>query len=288
MRSLIRFEDTYGLCDIYCASRYINYIDIKETGHITKVSDTEFIQSGLGICNCFKLSTSDLMTIKSLNIDNIIFVFDTDSMSGNKSKVMSTEEMSNNIRYVKKSLRGLNISYQFITVAYAAETIMLYQNLSDNWLNISYQFITVAYAAETIMLYQNLSDNWLHLNFEDYVHRINTDALHLVMLAASNKLDDIKKAKRVRNFINWEVLRNKLSKHSQLCRDDNYMCIQWLLDNIQSLCSEKQIIKLVNDIGIKFSTEMPVDKQLIIRDEVVSTKNRVFDTCKQFDIVYRP
>lgn len=261
MRSLIRFEDTYRLCDIYCASRYINYIDIKETGHITKVSNTEFVQSGLGICNCFKLSTSDLMTIKSFNIDNIIFVFDTDSMSGNKSKVMSTEEMNNNIENVKKSLSGLNITYQFVTVAYAAETIMLYQNLSTNW---------------------------LHINFEDYVHRVNTDALHLVMLAASNKLDDIKKAKRVRNFINWEVLRNKLSKHSQLCRDDNYMCIQWLLNNIQSLCSEKQIIKLVNDIGIKFSTEMSVDKQLFIRGQVVSTKNRVFDTCKQFGIVYRP
>lgn len=43
MKSLIRFEDTYGLADIFCAAHNIKYIDIRKTNNIIELDkDTKW------------------------------------------------------------------------------------------------------------------------------------------------------------------------------------------------------------------------------------------------------
>ena len=48
MKSLIRFEDTYGMTDIFCASRGIDYYDTNLIRKIHKIDDETYISFGFG------------------------------------------------------------------------------------------------------------------------------------------------------------------------------------------------------------------------------------------------
>lgn len=47
MKYLIRFEDTYGMADLFCKAYNINYSDSIDL-NITRVHDDLYIQKGLG------------------------------------------------------------------------------------------------------------------------------------------------------------------------------------------------------------------------------------------------
>ena len=52
MKSLIRFEDTYGMTDIFCASRGIDYYDTNLIRKIHKIDDETYISFGFGNVSC--------------------------------------------------------------------------------------------------------------------------------------------------------------------------------------------------------------------------------------------
>lgn len=49
MRYLIRFEDTYGMCDLFCKANSLPYINT-ETQRITQINDNLYVERGFGYC----------------------------------------------------------------------------------------------------------------------------------------------------------------------------------------------------------------------------------------------
>ena len=188
MRLLIRFEDRYGMADIFCAVNKTNYFD--NTVVREKVSDNLFVDTGLGNVRVLMLSDRDIEEIISLNIDSILFVFDTDNEKGIKNKVLSKEQITKKI---------LDLQTRFDKRNY----------------KINLNFFLTVYSAETIALYQYISEN-PSLDIEYYVSKYDTCALHISILTLLNNFDRVRKAKKFRNFLDIGMLKQKISNNLRL------------------------------------------------------------------------
>lgn len=130
MKYLIRFEDTYGLCDIFCAVRGINYLELNKCASIQMIDSNTYINFGLGIQSCLSFNKSEVAEISRLKIDQILVVLDVDDLSGNKNQLLQDYDFEFQFNRTKKKFVSAgcgNVQIKFILAAYAAETLELYQ-----------------------------------------------------------------------------------------------------------------------------------------------------------------
>ncbi|MGN0375750.1 MAG: hypothetical protein ACI4EN_09660 [Butyrivibrio sp.] len=201
MKSLIRFEDTYGLADIFCARRNIPYIDISKVHlRMIEIDENTFIDFGLG-AGWGIITTDEIYSIIERGIERIVFVYDMDNESGDKTKIISNTALANKLNNIKELFRknGFEIDICCIPVVYAAETIMLHQYISE-----SGEYIT------------------------GLVNLIDTNIFHLCLLSYFANTGNLKAAKKVRDFLDINSLIHKI-KNTDI-DDINKELKAWIVD----------------------------------------------------------
>lgn len=186
MKSLIRFEDTYGLCDIYYKINDIPYENIENAGKIISITDEQFIEFGLG-ARCFKLSNDEIDTIISNDIHELYIVYDLDNEKGNKTKILSEERINKSYNKIKEEIEKIKVGYE-----------------------LSIKYIPVTWAAETILLYQYLPTG--DTDIENIISTVDTNNLHLYLIGYFSHSRGLKSAKQVRNYLDITNLLNQLNK----------------------------------------------------------------------------
>ena len=202
MKSLIRFEDTYGLTDIFCARNDLDYIDISLISEkLIEMTPDLFVDFGLG-SGWGSFSADEAYAIMEIGIERIIFVYDMDNLDGDKAFIIQKAQLTQKIDDIERIFKGIGY-------------------------NVEICFIPVVYAAETLMLYQYLDEKY-GIRISHIVSSVNTNYVHLCLLAYLIKEVNIKRAKRVRNFLEIdklvEAFENKYHK------DINNMIKSWIID----------------------------------------------------------
>lgn len=228
LKSLIRFEDTYGLTDIFCARMKIPYIEIyRKQEKMIEITNEIFIDFGLG-SSWGMISTDEAYDIMERGIERIVLVYDMDSLHGDKTSILTNNELQSRINNVKNIFKhtGYNVEICLIPVVYAAETIMLYQYLTNGTEN----------------------------NIQDLVSSVNTWKLHLYLLAYMMGESNTKKAKKVRDFIDINKLILILEESAV---DLNYLLKQWIINgcNLDSkdLMNEYSALEHLNKVTNHFN-----------------------------------
>lgn len=188
MKYLIRFEDTYGLCDIFCAVRGIHYLELDKCASIQMLDSNTYINFGLGIQSCISFNKSEVAEISRLKIDQILVALDVDDLSGNKHQLLQDYDFEFQFNRTKKKLASAgcgNVKIKFILAAYAAETLELYQ------------YIVPSLFGDGKM--------------ERLVHSIDTNELHLIILSSLCGGVFDKDAKKTRNFLDIDKLKRNVA-----------------------------------------------------------------------------
>ena len=267
MKSLIKFEDTYGMTDIFCKCRGIKYFNPNDRGDIHKISNDTFITFGLGIIDCLKLRHEDINTIASEGITDLVIVIDTDNISGDKTKTLQVTDF----RLLAGKLSNKLKSAGFNT--------------------INIRFMIIAYSAETILLNQYIASSDIHT--EEYIHKYNinsnrnTNLLQLVLLAALSKQFDTQEAKKVRKYLDIDKLKEIVYS---IKNSLNANVFDWILDNcnLKYCYSIKEAEDRVLDISNAFNKFINngrnnvsitfYDRDNNIKTLDINLQDRVFDT----------
>lgn len=126
MNIYIRFEDTYGVADVFKICRGLD-LDMGTEPH--RVSENLHIRTGVTVYSIFKLQEStDIEYIRDNNIDVVLNVHDLDNVSGSLDELLTFEQVRDDIEDTELDLRhrGLNVVVKFVPVIYLAETLALY------------------------------------------------------------------------------------------------------------------------------------------------------------------
>lgn len=202
LKSLIRFEDTYGLADIFCARRKIPYLDIsKISERLIEIDNDTFIDFGLG-SGWGRISTDEAYSILERGIERIILVYDMDHLNGDKTKILEVQTLEKRIKDMKQLFKqlGYNIEILYIPVVYAAETLMLHQ---------FYELFNGLQIIELV----NLHNTW---------------NMQLCILAYCIGEVELRNAKQCRNFLDIEKLLNRIK---DIKEDDlNKNCKKWIVN----------------------------------------------------------
>lgn len=122
MKYLIRFEDMYGLADIFCKAYGLKYVEV--TSEPILVSENLYVWTGLGAIKSLYIKSPEQSIYCDLGIDIVITVFDMDSLDTQNSNPLSSSEFTR--RIIKKYN---NIEYRWMPVRWCAETCMLLSEL---------------------------------------------------------------------------------------------------------------------------------------------------------------
>lgn len=225
-----RFEDTYGMSDIFFLEHDVQCLDVSHIFEYIPFGD-DFVTFGLG-GRTFLLSSDDVDFCIKSGIDRIVFVFDTDNESGIKTKLVS-----------ESFLRG-----KFDSAIYLFE----HENYS-----IDFKFVLTVYSAETVALYQCLSNDAISSRPERFVHKVDTQYFQLILLALNFGLRRARLAKRFRDFITVDMLNNNImvnlsTSENEISKDE----LQWVFSrcsNDSYLLSFDELIRLLSVVNDYFT-----------------------------------
>lgn len=125
---LLRFEDTYGLADVFCKANNIPYVEASYRGTV-KISDTLYIETGIGAVDALRISRNGVLKILDVNPDVVITVFDLDSPATHNEYPLSIEEFNKNVHYTEKHLKGPEL--RWLLIPWCAETILLNYSIPE-------------------------------------------------------------------------------------------------------------------------------------------------------------
>lgn len=179
MSVLIRFEDRYGMAELY---RFLVFKGQYEDRYNFKYNEAEdiYVEYGLNSSNVLLLPKGSIRQYENLGIDTVIFVFDMDS-DKNNSELLSVSNVQAAIERNRRLLSeaGHSIRYLYVPVVYSAETIALYQ------------------------FYDGID------SLSNLVNKNNTKLLHTNLLKVVTKIERTKELKKY-EFVDYFKLREKL------------------------------------------------------------------------------
>ena len=108
-------------------------------------------------------------------------------------------------------------------------------------------------------MYQYLSEN-PSLDIESYVSKYDTCALHISILTLLNSLDRVRKAKKFRNFIAIDILKQKIENNLRLRASCiNRQVLAWILYNCQGIENSLAYDQVLNKLD---ETEKIISEQI--------------------------
>lgn len=128
MNSLIRFEDKYGMADIWYL---INDKELEKSviNQFNKVDDNTFTQLALTTGGVFLLNEYEIAFIKKNHIEQIILVYDLDTLNNKSQLDISNNAFKNYLDTLKSSIEkniDYNIEIKLAPTVWSAETFALY------------------------------------------------------------------------------------------------------------------------------------------------------------------
>lgn len=230
----MRFEDTYGLCDLFCAIRGLEFL--RDTSQVSpvQVSESVYVVNGLGNRGCFSASAYYVAAIESIHPDLILTVFDLDS-GVNHREIMSSSTFASRASRFESGVK---------------------KYLPD----VKFEYIPTVYAAETIMLYQFMRDLKLTGAIEELVHNSNTWSFQALILAIFNRCDKVADAKVMRNYINTGVLLDNMRMCINTCLTLNGPILRFLLgSDFSGLTLNQTVIFLDTMLSVfKYYLDKPI------------------------------
>ena len=207
MKSLIRFEDTYGMTDVFMGRWKLPFLDISRISErMIKIDDNLYVDFGLG-SGWPLIGDDEAYSIMELGIERIIFVYDMDNESGIKKEILSHHALKNYIDNHRKIFENLRYNVELV-------------------------YIPVVYAAETILLYQDIPES-SGINIMQLVNTVDTNAMQLYILACFLNYRNFKHAKRVREYIDPDRLWERLEQVKD--GDGNEVLRKWIAMGCQPL-----------------------------------------------------
>lgn len=236
MSLLIRFEDMYGMYDIFSGIKHLPFL--ANNPKVTKVSDTLFIQHGLSSPECLSLRVGNIVEFKKLEVTAVFFVFDIDNDCGRRYDIWSYDNLKRLIDKLSIMSEDSGIKFYFLPVVYCAETILLY-NYIDN------ECIGSLFA-------------------EDLVSTHDINKLYLLLIAM---LEGVRSTRKVKNFREYadidsliEVLRRVVTFEGYL---PNRKCFNWLVDGCPLdkgyFYTASDFIKFYEDFVHRFESKRCLD-----------------------------
>lgn len=110
MKRWLRFEDKYGLSDIYCAYHGYEYLD-----SLDDIRGADRLQVGTGNPGCFLLNSNTIAMKHKDGYNQCVVIFDMDPLSNNDI-ILSTDWLQRKV-----------YNYEFVTyapVVWRAETVL--------------------------------------------------------------------------------------------------------------------------------------------------------------------
>lgn len=228
MAYLLRFEDTYGMCDISLGCNGKQYAQTIP-GTIQRYGEFDVI-CGLSISKALYPGKRDIAQEVSEQYTDIITVFDMDNDVKDKSTIRSVEQLSKAIELTSGLYRKLGYSGRL-------------------------HYVPVIYSAETASLYQFLADDSLSFDLETLVSKWNTPEMLLMVLAWLNKSGMYTRAKRARDYFNAEKFMQKVRgvlSNQSTCL--NATVLGWILDGLKvPTWNLFDVLVIVTDANVKFS-----------------------------------
>ena len=128
MNSLIRFEDKYGMSDIWYL---INDKEIEKSviNQFNKVDDNTFTQLALTTGGVFLINEDEIAFIKKNHIEQIILVYDLDTLNNKSQLDLSNNVFRGYLDTLKNSIEknvNYNIEIKLAPTVWSAETFALY------------------------------------------------------------------------------------------------------------------------------------------------------------------
>lgn len=205
MSLLIRFEDTYGMCDIFSSSRHLPFLSNTDRGKIIHIMDNVYIQYGLSSPNCIILQERELVSFRKLGVTSVLFVFDIDNGEGRNYDVWSYDSLKGLVDNLNNPLNGNDIKFYFLPTIYCAETVLLYNYIDSECIG--------------------------SLFAEDLVstHDINKFYKYLIAM-----LEGIRSTKKVKVFREYADIDSLIKVLGKVVTFEGYLpnrkCFNWLID----------------------------------------------------------
>lgn len=230
MSILLRFEDKYGISDLFQKCRYDHFItNTSEAGIIpdlVKLKDGLILSCNLGINGVIKFDNTDVDFIDENNVTDIVFIFDLDNIKGDKSKLIEIEDIKEYLEYAHKILEENNV-------------------------HVNLHFVPVTYAAETLCLYLFMVRE---LDPVKIVNNKNTNKVHSALLTGILRKSHIKKIKNLREELTPIDIEMCLERELNLNRHNQHL-IRWLLNKgsvLENTLSEEELYRFIEDTTNEF------------------------------------
>lgn len=238
MITLFRFEDTYGMYTVF--SQFNKISQSVGINTMTMVSDDLYLMRGCSSQSMFSVTTGFLDFCKRCGIERVVFVFDVDNESGDKSSVMSVDWLSTSIS-------------QFVRDAHKAA-----------W-NVKVEFCLTSYSAETILLYQTVKN--LSISVEDIVNLYNTNKFQLRLLGIQYGIFNDKK---IKNSLDSYLDVSKLVGSLSSLNKDVFDWIKTGCSTSFSHMSFQDVLKKLMDTRRVFDTNKSVVHEFLVSSELDS------------------
>lgn len=204
MNTYIKFEDTYGMADIFTKIRYDSFLN----EDCKKYQDC-IVRRRLSSPSVLELNNRDIGIICKNKATRIVVVFDMDNTDGLKDKIIDIHKV---IEYHNKSEqklreKGIESIIEYVPITYAAESISICQFIDK-------------FEAEYVMDTYNTT-------------KLHKEILKKLMIKRGINVNSIKKT---RNFIDKIEQLNGLKSLSGL----NTVCTRFIT-NLDALSFEKCI-----------------------------------------------
>jgi hypothetical protein len=261
MNLWIRFEDRYGIADIACKCWGIEYLD--DVNAILEVKRGTYVSHGLSSSGCLQISKDDIDRIKTNGITDIVTVIDLDNEDGKKDKIISEKYLRDAYNSMKTDLKTGGVG------------------------DVNVKFMPVAYAAETLELYQFISSNEWSTVPEEVVHNRNTNEFHLILIALLTNITNIKRAKQTRKFLDLGLLKYKFKKNAKYRNTNvNSRIIEWVLTDCSNnfeFMSIEELLDFRTEAEKIFNKYITIEQSLVINGRKLSTFEKISKLNKELD-----
>lgn len=244
MNTYIKFEDTYGIADIFTKIRYNSFID----DMYGEYKDCAILR-GLSTPKVLELKGRDISIIDRNNITRIIVVFDMDSTYGIKDKIIDINKI---IEYHNKSI----------------------QKLKENNIKAAIEYVPITYAAESISICQYIDKFEAEYVIDAYdTTKLHKDILKKILLKRNISANNVKKT---RNFLDKNRQINGLKSLNGL----NKVCYNFI-NNLDALSIEKciQYINTLYNIFYKHCSLKDIEENYNKVDMELGSTNSYKNFC---------
>lgn len=257
LKYLIRFEDTYGIADLYCFSACENFFDIKDAKKLISINDTTSIIFGLSNAGCLCIKRKELYIIEKFKPEYVITVMDLDKDNNDGTGILPLKTAKINLSETERKIKEISP-------------------------NSKLRYIPTIYASETIMLYQYLKKPDKDFCIEEIVHCNNTWLFHSVIIAIFAHLEKLSDAKKVRNYLEIDKLLKEFQNTLKHYHTENKEIIRFILDRTYTGIELIQFLEKIKNIDQIFKKYIHVALPFEICGISVTSNDNLFSKKELF------